>query len=1096
MTKQETANNNLLFCKTKGKTGKNRRLSLFCLLLLFFNLHLYAQTITVTGIVTDSEREPVIGANVVEKGTTNGVSTDLDGKFSLSVNPNSTLVISYIGYHSREVVAEGGKLIEIILLEDTQTLDEVVVVGFGTQKKVNLTGAVGVLSGNELMERPVANATQALQGLIPGLNIDVSSGSLESRPNVNVRGTTTIGEGTSGSPLILIDGMEGELHSINPQDIENISILKDAAASSIYGSRAPFGVILITTKSGSTDGKTTINYNNSFRTGNPINKKQMMNSVQFATWINDALTNRGGNVRFNEGYMERLEAWRNASPYLPGQRMSADGTIVYSIEPQASGQWLGGFSTGADDVNYYDVVYKDWTFSQEHNVSASGGTKKFNYYASGSFFDQNGLIKIGDEGLQRFTATTKINSELTDWLKMNMNIRFTREDYIRPSTLTDNMYEVLAAKSWPILPLYDRNGYYYYSDNTQVASLAEGGSDKKQTDYVYIQTGFAIEPVKNWVTNIDLNYRIMSANRHWNSNMLMNHDLYGVPYNRTTSSNVHEDLLKENYYNFNARTQYSLTLSDSHNLQFMTGFQAENLNELRFGLQRNGIMIASKPEVDLTNGLDINGNPITPQVNGARREWATAGFFGRLNYDYKSKYLLELNIRTDGSSRFRKGNQWKTFPSASVGWNIAQEDMFESLYGTVDMLKVRASYGSLGNQNTDNWYYTFQTLTAASSDSRWLQNSQRVNTAEAPGLVSEALTWETIESYNVGLDWGLYRNRLSGSFDYFVRNTKDMVGAAPALPALLGTAVPKTNNTDLRTQGWELSLSWRDVLKNGVSYSAKLLLSDSRTKILRYPNNPTGAIDTYIEGRYINEIWGYETLGLAQTDEEMQQHLSTLPNGGQSALGSDWRAGDIMYKDINGDGQISAGSGTIDDLGDKKVIGNSTPRYNFGIDLNASWKGFDLRVFFQGVMKRDYWQGSVYMFGFTSSGLWSAAGITDVDNYFRDETTWSVKEGYRNANMNAYLPRPMDSGKNLNEQTRYLQNASYIRLKNMQLGYTLPTTLSTKIGMQRVRIYLSGENLLTGTKLVSQFDPETIGTRFGNGYPLSMTLSGGLSLTF
>lgn len=1050
----------------------------------------------VTGVIVDRMGEPVIGANVVEKGTSNGVVTDIDGNFSILVPDETTLLISYIGFKNLEIKANPNAPMKIVLEEDNQMLDEVVIVGFGTQKKVNLTGAVGVLTGEEIMERPVSNATQALQGLVPGLNIDVTNGSLESRPSINVRGTTTIGEGTSGDPLILIDGMEGELHSINPQDIANISILKDAAASSIYGSRAPFGVILITTKSGGTDGKTTINYNNSFRTGNPINKKHMMNSVQFATWINDALTNRGKAVRFNESYMDRLITWQNATPYAPGQRITSDGTIVYSLEAQPSGQWLGGFSTGADDVDYYDEVYKDWTFSQEHNVSASGGNKKFNYYASGSFFGQDGLIRLGEESLQRFTATTKISSELTNWLRMNMNVRFTREDYVRPSALTDNLYNVLASKAWPILPLYDRNGHYYYSDDTQVAALAEGGSDKKQTDHIYFQTGFVIEPVKNWLTHVDFNYRIKSANRHWDSHMLMNHDINESPYIRKTSSNVHEDFLRENYYNFNVRTEYSLTLADNHNLHALGGFQAENLKQTAFGLQRNGIMITSKPEVDLTNGLDINGNPITPSVNGARNEWATAGFFGRLNYDYMGKYLLEVNVRADGSSRFRKGNQWKTFPSASIGWNIARESFFESLQGTVDQLKLRASYGTLGNQNTTNWYQTFQTLTATSANGTWLQGGQKTNTAIAPGLVSESLTWETIESYNIGLDWGLFRNRLSGSFDYYVRNTNNMVGAAPALPALLGTDVPKTNNTDLQTKGWELTLQWKDALKNGLSYSAKLLLSDSQSKIVRYPNNPTNYIWTYLEGRPMNEIWGFETLGLARTDEEMQAHLATLPNGGQDAYGSDWKAGDIMYKDLNGDGKISKGSETLNDPGDRTVIGNSTPRYRFGIDLNASWKGFDMRIFFQGVMKRDFWQGSVYMFGFTDSGLWSAAGITGVDDYFRNEDTWSVQEGYRQANLDAYLPRPMEANKNTQAQTRYLQDASYIRLKNLQIGYTLPTSLTTKFAMQKVRLFVSGENLWTGTKLVKQFDPETIGTRNGNGYPLSMTLSGGLSITF
>lgn len=1070
------------------------------------------QQLLVTGTIKDIQDEPVIGASVVEKGTTNGVISDLDGNFSLNVSQGAILQISYIGYITQEVKIDASEVLQITMREDIESLDEVVIVGFGVQKKVNLTGAVGTLSGDELQERPVANATQALQGLIPGLNIDVSNGSLEGRPDINVRGTTTIGEGSSGAPLILIDGMEAELHSVNPQDIANISILKDAAASSIYGSRAPFGVILITTKSGSRDGKASINYNNSFRFGSPINKKAMMNSVDFASWINDALTNRGSGVRFDEGYMDRILTWRNATPYAPGQRITDDGTIVYSLEPNSngSGQWLGGFSTGADDVNYYDVVYKDRTFSQEHNVSASGGSDKFNYYASGSFFDQNGLLNMGEEDLQRFTATAKISSELTKWLMLNMNVRFTREDYVRPAALTDYLYEALAFKAWPILPLYDRNGHLYYSDDTSVAALEEGGSDTKQTDHVYMQTGLVIEPVKNWKTSVDFNYRIKSANRHWDKQPYINHDLNETPYYRNNSSNVHEDFLKENYFNFNARSEYSFSLDGSHNFHVLGGFQAENLNQTLFGLQRNGIMIAGKPEVDLTSGLNPDGSPITPSTNGARNEWSTVGFFGRLNYDYKGRYLFEANVRADGSSRFRKGSQWKTFPSMSVGWNIAEEAFFESVRNTVDMLKIRGSYGSLGNQNTDNWYYTYQTLGVGSSNGGWMQGGRRPNTATAPGLVSESLTWETIETYNIGLDWGLLRNRLSGSFDFYVRNTNDMVGNAPALPNILGTAVPKTNNTDLRTTGWELSVMWRDALKNGLSYSAKFLLSDSRSKILRYPNNPTNSINTYIEGRYINEIWGYETIGIAKTDEEMNTHLDQLdanyqakhgvapetPRQGQNPIGNDWKAGDIMYKDVDGDGVITKGTETLGGVGDKILIGNHTSRYRFGIDLSAAWKGFDVRVFFQGVMKRDYWQGSAYMFGFTGD-LWNSAGIKGVDNYFRDENTWSVKEGYASANVDAYLPRPLEgTGKNLQAQTKYLQDASYVRLKNFQVGYTLPSAWMMKWGIQKIRVYFSGENLFTLTRLDEQFDPETIGTRNGNGYPLSMTLSGGLSLTF
>lgn len=1050
---------------------------------------------TIKGVVLDEAGIPIIGANVVQKGTTNGVITDLDGNFVLKIEGTEELQISYIGYISQTINVQGKNDIKIILKEDSQTLDEVVVVGFGTQKKVNLTGSVGVVSADEIKERPVANATQALQGIVPGLQITQTNGSLEDSPSINVRGTTTIGQGTSGSPLVLIDGMEGDLNTINPQDIANISVLKDAAASSIYGSRAPFGVILITTKSGNKDGKISINYNNSFRWGTPINMNHMMNSVDFASWMNDTFTNGGSAAYFGKERMDEIVAYHNATPYGPGQRITEDGTILTNMKVKKDGTWDNAYPTAIDDVDWYSEIYKDWNFSQEHNFSVNGGSKKFSYYASFNFLNQSGFMKIGEEGKKRYNGTAKINSQITDWLNFNYAMRFTREDYIRPSALTDDLYKNMARQGWPILPLYDKNGYYYDAPSPALG-LAEGGTDKKQTDNIYHQIGFILEPIKNWKTHLEFNYRIKSANRHWDTQMRYNHDYEGDPYIYKNNSNVHEDYYKENYYNFNVYTEYNHTFNQAHNLHVMGGFQAEDLKQTQFGLQRNGIMFPGKPEVDLTTGLDYNGNEVVPSTNGSRNEWATAGFFARVNYDYQGKYLIEGNLRADGTSRFRKGNQWKAFPSVSVGWNIARENFFEPINDVIGTLKLRASYGSLGNQNTTNWYQTYQTMTVGSSNGSWLMNGKKPNTATAPGLVSTTLTWETIESYNIGLDWGIFNNRLTGSFDYYIRNTKNMVGNAPELPAILGTDVPVTNNTDLRTSGWELSIGWNDRLNNGLAYSAKFNVSDARTKITRYPNNPTNAIDTYIEGHYINEIWGYETVGLAKTDEEMQTHLATLPNGGQDALGSDWKAGDIMYADLNGDGKISGGAGTLNDPGDKKVIGNSTPRYLFGLDLNASWKGFDVRIFFQGVMKRDYWQGSTYLFGASNNGQWWATGLSQISDYFRDENSWSVQNGYQSVNTDSYLPRPLYNNKNQKCQTRYLQNAAYIRLKNLQIGYTIPQSITARWGIQNVRVFFSGENLWTGTSLASQFDPETISSYNGNSYPLSKTLSCGINVTF
>lgn len=657
----------------------------------------------------------------------------------------------------------------------------------------------------------------------------------------------------------------------------------------------------------------------------------------------------------------------------------------------------------------------------------------------------------------------------------------------------------MARQGWPVLPLYDRNGYLFSSPSPALG-LKTGGQDRKETDIIYHQLSFILEPVRNWITHVDFNYKIDNSIRHWDSQRTYNHNVAGEPVIYNQNSNVHEDEFKDNYLNFQLYTEYNKSIAEKHNFHIMGGFQCEQLRRTEFGLQRNGIIDPEKSEVDLTNGLSYQGVAITPNVNGARNQWQTAGFFGRINYNYAERYLAELNLRYDGTSKFRSDKMWKLFPSISLGWRISEENFMKNTKDWLSNLKLRLSYGSLGNQNIDNWYQTYQTIAYRAFTGYWLQNGQKTNTTSAPGLVSSLLTWEKVESYNVGLDFGFFNNRLTGSFDYFVRNTKNMVGKAPELPSILGTGVPVTNNTDLRTNGWELQLSWNDQLANGLHYGVTFNLSDSRTKITRYPNNPTNSIDTYIKGRYINEIWGYTTKGIAKSNEEMNAHLSTTD---QSTIGSNWAAGDIMYEDTNNDKQINDGARTITDHGDLKVIGNSTPRFLWGIDLNASWKGFDIRAFFQGVMKRDAWLGGSwgsleYYFGATNSGEWWATGITAVKDYYRDANTWSVANGYQKTNQDAFLPRATFSNKNERCQTRYLMNAAYMRLKNFQAGYTIPRNITTKWGISNMRVFVSIENLFTITKMPKQFDPEMIGTdsRHSNGYPLSKTFSFGINVTF
>jgi TonB-linked SusC/RagA family outer membrane protein len=709
-------------------------------------------------------------------------------------------------------------------------------------------------------------------------------------------------------------------------------------------------------------------------------------------------------------------------------------------------------------------------------------------------------MNMGSDGYKRYNGTAKMNIELAKWIRMNYNMRFARTNYHRPAALTSSLYNDMARQGWPMLPLYDRNGYLYSSPSPALG-LATGGVDRKERDVLNHQLGFVIEPIKNWITHIDFNYKIDNSIRHWDSQRTYNHNVAGEAVIYNQSSNVHEDEAKDNYLNFQAYTEYSWSLAEKHNFHVMGGFQTEQLKRLVFGLQRDGILDPTKPEVDLTNGLSYSGQSIVPSVNGARNQWQTAGFFGRINYNYDEKYLLEANLRYDGTSRFRTDKMWKLFPSVSVGWNIAREQFWENLVGKINTLKLRASYGSLGNQNIDNWYQTYQTIAYNSVAGTWLQNGVKPNITNAPSLVSALLTWEKVESYDIGFDIGALNNRLTATFDFYVRNTLDMVGNAPELPAILGTGVPVTNNTDLRTTGWEFQISWRDVLKNGLSYGATFNISDARTKITRYPNNPTKSINNYIEGRYLNEIWGFETIGIAKSDDEMNKHLA---NADQSSLGSNWAAGDIMYRDLNGDHQITRGAQTLDDHGDLKVIGNSTPRYLVGLNLNAAWKGFDISAFFQGVLKRDWWIGGSwgggleYLFGTTNSWEWWSVGITDVQDYYRDANTWSVQNGYQEANQDAWLPRVQFSDKNEQAQTRYLMDGSYIRLKNLQIGYTLPRKLTQQWGISNLRFFVSAENLFTITDMPHQFDPELMSTSVNqnNGYPLQKTYAFGLNVSF
>lgn len=1064
---------------------RNQKPIVIIVFLLVHSISIYAQDNTISGLVKDNEGEPLPGVSVAVKAgeSISGVVTDINGKYQLKASPDATIEFSFIGFKSIQQQVGNRKVINVTLEIDNQILEEVVVVGYGTQKKVNLTGSVSVIDSKAFESVPVANAVQALQGQVPGLNIySNKGGGLNQKQSINVRGIGTIGEGSTGDALILIDGMEADIFSVNPQDIESISVLKDAAASSIYGSRAPFGVVLVTTKKGKA-GKAQINYNNSFRLSSPINMPSSLDSYTYALFFNDAGYNSGWGS-YNWVSQTRLQRIKD---YM-------DGKISYTTIPlNGSNTWADGYQEGNDNIDYYNLFFKKNVFAHEHNFSVNGGTDKIQYYLSANYLDQDGTLRMGEDYSKRYTMSAKISAQLSRAVSLSSNTRFVRNDFVQPTHMNDSFFSDIGRQCWPVKPLYDPNGNLF---DDHVQQMKNGGRKTERNTWLYQQFNLTIEPIKGWRLIGDLSYRYNTQYAHEDLLTISQIGVDGVTKVRSwdENSSVSESSFASDYFNVNLYTDFEKTFAKSHHLKALAGFQAEANNYRNIWAQKIGITYPGKPTINTSTGIDKDGKVIAPNVSGGHNRWSTAGFFGRVNYDFQEKYLVEANLRYDGSSRFRSDDRWGFFPSASLGWNIAREEFFQPATRIMNTLKLRASYGSLGNQNTTALYPTYTVMGTGTSD-KWLMNGVKPNIAWAPALVSYDLTWEKIRTWNVGIDIGLFNNRLTGSFDYFIRNTNDMVGPSEKLPATLGIAVPPSNNTDLRTAGWEVELMWKDRLQNGLNYSLRFTLADSRTKITRY-SNPSGLIDSFYEGKYCGEIWGYETIGIARTDDEMAEHVGSLVNGGQSALGQDWQAGDIMYSDLNEDGKIDAGARTLDNHGDLKRIGNSTPRYNVGIDLSADWKGFDFRMFWQGTLKRDYFQGSYYFWGANGSqGYWFSTALKGHEDYFRNDESSPL-----GVNLDSYYPRPLlNTNKNQQCQTKYLQNAAYMRLKNLQIGYTLPRKIVQKMGVQNLRFFASGENLLTITDLVKFFDPETIESgsfAHGYAYPLSRTYAFGLNITF
>lgn len=794
------------------------------------------------------------------------------------------------------------------------------------------------------------------------------------------------------------------------------------------------------------------------------------------------LTKRGevvAGIYFSDETLTKIRAYKSGN--FAGHPEWAAGT-----EWNASGRNWTQYTGAWANTNWFDEMYNTNVPSTEHTLSVNGGTGKINYYLSGAYLGQKGLISFGEDVFKRYNFTGKISAAITDWLRAEYTQRWVREDYTRPSYMTGLFFHNIARR-WPTNAVRDTNGNLVFGNET--IQMERGGINDNQTDRVNHQLNFVIKPFEDLSIHLESAYNTTYYNNHQSILPTYGHDINGAPYfaNRDddTAGNitrVTEIATKNMYFNGRYYAQWGHIFGKKHDVRVNVGMDIEENRYRNLGGNKRDLITPSIATINTATNA-------TPVLEGGYSHWSTMGVFGRVNYVYDDRYLIEATLRHNGSSRFIGDKTWGTFPALSLGWNIANEAFFSPLKSKVNVLKLRASWGALGNTNTNSLYPWFLALPVTAGGitqgTAWMVNGQRLMASNAPGLVSSSLTWERVESWNFGLDWAALNNRFQGSLDVYSRSTKDMVGPASPVSSILGASLPPQNNSDLRSYGWELELRWRDQIGD-LRYGAKFVLADSQVEITKF-YNPTGTFDTWIEGRKMGEIWGYKTAGLAKSDAEMTAHLAN----NRPTWGNNWAAGDLMYLDLNGDKEVSAKSRTINDHGDLTVIGNNRPRYTYSLNLDAAYKGFDFSILLQGVMKKDFWDNSPYSIG-ANHGMWQSAAFNDHWDFFRPEGD------PLGANLDSYFPRPLfeAGGKNFQVNDRYIQSAAYMRIKNIQLGYTLPQSLVTRVGLNSVRVYASADNLVTFTKMNKIFDPEATGGSWGSGkiYPLQRTISFGLNV--
>ena len=1014
---------------------------------------------------------PVAGASIMVNGTRDGAFTDMNGEATLNnVRPDASITVSFIGYETQIIQVDGRASIEVTLKVDSETLEELVVVGYGVQKKVNLSGSVATADTKKLESRPASNIANALQGAVANLNIDPAKGTPGSSTSMNVRGFTSI---NGGSPLVVIDGIiseVSELNRMNPNDIETISVLKDAASAAIYGSRAAFGVILVNTKTGKSE-KVTVNYNNYFDYAdiNTVRRKLCTDPYQAMLDVNTVTPEYNF---FNDECLAGAKAYRDGL---------SDKSYYYSD------RW--GYNWYYDSNDRWDSYFKT-AFGMNHSIDLSGKTDRVNYFASADYKLQNGILTYGKDIYKQYNTRVKLETKVNNWLTIGSSTSLSNGTYdtssynLQNDTQTNGsvLYNIFG---WTFMPNKLPNGRYEDIGGTTTAYLEAGGDGRQSNSSINQQLTAQIDLIKD-VLFIKGNYNYQRRDEKTNYALLPvdiydTEEAYDWTINDPSSATINSAIMTHNTYDIFAN--FTKTFGGKHFFNVIAGFNQEDYRYNLHTLNKTELITTSLPSIGLASG--------TSTVNESTTTWAVRGAFARFNYIYDNKYIAEFNFRRDGTSRFPKDSRWANNPSASLAWVISEENFFKGLRDKVDLFKIRASYGTLGNQDVSA--YAYIATMNAQKNSVVLDGKQNMFVT-TPGLVSGNLTWEKVATSNIGVDLNMFGNRLQFSADYYIRDTRDMLTAALPLPSVLGTSAPMENSADLRTKGWEITLSWRDgfnLAGKPFNYSVDLNMSDARAKITKMASNSEGVLSKfgwnnyYYEGMEVGDMWGLETVGLFQSDEEAKNWAD------QSKVQSyGTQAGDLKFADLDGDGKITTGASTLKDHGDMRLIGNTQVRYRFGTTLSAEWNGFDLKLFFQGVLKHQfcpYWNNYTFWGLFTNG--WGA------------ETYGNAYDSWTPENKDAYFPR-LKHYQNWNIvsdweicQTRFMQNGAYVRLKNVTFGYSLPQRLTRKINIERVRFFYSGDNLFTlsGLYKYSNLDPEDA---TGCAYPLQRHNSFGINVTF